>query len=127
MAEGGAQGGERRARTGDQSAGRRALEEGRRQRGFVDRAGTNRAEAGARRVRGSDFVGKPLTRYLGDAATEPRLARFADFGDEHLPNEAGSIAHRSEPPAIAGTIETASPALSSVLRPSRKRMSSSPM
>src|SRR5262249_18749271 len=99
------------------------------------------AHAGARRIRRGDLVRETVARDARRSVFDTTLPLVADLGDEHLANVAKAIGHlpvlllgaglrprlRPAPPAMAGTIETASPALSSVFNPSRKRMSSSPM
>src|SRR5262249_29590097 len=98
------------------------------QRGDVDRGGLYGAKARAERVERGDFLGERsgIAAHAGGALRDAALPAFADLGQEHLPEEARGSAHARAPPAIAGMMEIFSPPLSSVLRPSRKRMSSSP-
>jgi len=121
-----AQGGQRGASTGNDGSRRTMLQKCGRELGHVDRAGKNLPDAGSYGVRRGDLVAEPFTAHSSDGAREPSLPGLADLGEQHLPNVTSPLDH-ALPPAMAGTIDTASPALSSVLSPSRKRMSSSPM
>src|SRR5687768_9119619 len=102
-------------------------EEGRGEVGLVDIAGHDAADAGAPCISRCDLVLQAFTVDGGRRGAEAVLPLCADLGEQHLSRVTPKLAHPSLPPAMAGTMDTVSPVLSSVLRPSRKRMSSSPM
>src|SRR3954465_12148637 len=96
---------------------------------FVDHSLQQGSHSGPEGVPRGDFVRKPLARKRRPVARQTELSLFPDLGEEHLSPVACAVDHARPlaPPAMAGTMEMASPALSSVFSPSRKRMSSSPM